>query len=361
MSALLAIVLLLITTLFFSYGFYKKIDRLVLFRVGSMFSAFSLLLLINLLPIRLGTTAQLVSKRDIIFVVDLTQSMNANDGRAGNDTTRLDDVRTDITTIAKQNVGASIGIVTFSDIATTYLPITTNSNDITNAVDTLFTSSYLNMPTTVVTYSDVFKKLATDTATLKKHDPTRERTVIFMSDFEIFNNSETTENVIDSTKTLTETIGGFVSIAYGKSEGSKILKMTYDYDEDTFMPYFKTSSGSNSTSLDDDFYKYLDGGPDNNYKPIVSKANKELAASIASSLKGQTLTYEQNDEYQTTISKAFSSATSAAAKDPKSQAIRQNWLYAPVAFVIAVWLVVLEILKPIWLDKLLTSKKRGRK
>lgn len=361
MNIVLFITSIVVTLLVFGYSvLLGKQRRLFRIRALSILILFSVLLGINLLPIQLTNKAQLTGNQDILFVVDTTLSMNANDGRNGNDQTRLENAKEDITAIAKENIGASIAIMTFTDVPMLYLPLTPNTADITTAIETLYTPSYLNNPPSIARYTDIFKEVTTYMEAQKKNDPTRQRTVIFVSDFEIFNKSETNEEVLAAAAPLKTHAGGFAAITYGSSEGSKILKTLFDYETGTFQPAYivNPSSSAGSSGTDFDFSKFLDSGPEGNYKAAISKANYELSGKLATSLGGQSLTYKEPGTYNAALQKAFSSAVTTAQKDPKTQALKQNWLYAPFAAVLFVLVVVQEVIKPTYIEKLATKRRK---
>lgn len=344
--------------------FRKKHHKIFFFRISSVLLIFTLITAINILPLQLANKGLNISNRDIIFVVDLTLSMNANDGRNGNDQTRLENVKDDIRSIASDNVGASVGILTFSDQSNIFLPLAQNSNDIQEAVDTLYTNTEFNTIAQVSSYKQTMESTIKYLRLQKEADPTRERVVVMMSDFEIYNKAETNGIIVQAALPLKDLTGGFVSIVYGKKEGSMILKMKYDFDSYKIVPSYTVNKYPTDKYLNDsagfDTDKYMDGGKDNNYKALISKSNIELSNLLAKSVDGQSLNYKDTNKFKTAIEKASTKANESSAKDPKSQKLRQNWLYSPVSIILIGWLVILEIFRPNFINNLF-GILRGKK
>lgn len=338
------------------YGKRRGIDRHIFWRrVVVVWGILLTTLAVALLPLRLPSTAQNISNRDIIFVLDITLSMNAVDGRSGNESTRIDDMRQDIKAIAEANVGASMGMITFSDITSLYLPLTTGSDDLDSAADTLYTATEFQAINSVVPYTEVFSMLGEYLETQQQTDPTRERVVVMMSDFEIFGNQEQAADIIQAARVIPDRGGAFVGLVYGGTEPAKMLNMQFDHQQGNYVPTYLTSSYSRYANDESaaERIKYLQ----HDYKTAYSSANPELAHQLAAQLRGQSVSATQSQEFAQPIEAASRRSASAASQDTQAQALRQNTLYIIPAFLGFVWLVALEIVKSRWAHRIVRPTK----
>lgn len=304
---------------------------------------------VNALSLGLRSAAPNVSNRDIIFLVDLTLSMNAVDSREGGDTTRLDNAKEDMLKIAEANAGAAMGIYTFADEPVLYSPMTVNSTDFSDATETLFTTTYLDALPRIAKFSDSFSRLTDYLKAQHEVDPTRERIVVVMSDFEVYNNQESQNDIVGAVRGIKDYAGGAVFITYGRDEGSFVLKTWYDYEKGTYGPQYKLSS---SLGFDDetierwgfDANKYMDVFEGGEIKGVISKPDFTLTEQLAAAVGGKAVRY--TDKLEDAVANAARPAAKQAADNEKSQALRQNWLYAPLALVLFLWLTVSEIIRP---------------
>lgn len=76
------------------------------------------------------------SKYNVLFVIDDTISMVANDGRNGQE--RLDSVKEDCKKIVEELDGANFAVITFNNSATVLSPFNNNVNHIENAVNAIY-------------------------------------------------------------------------------------------------------------------------------------------------------------------------------------------------------------------------------
>ncbi len=329
-----------------------------------LLSGLLLIALINMLSVGLLSSSPSASNRDIVFLVDLTLSMNAVDGRDGNESTRIDNVREDMLQIAQDNEGAALGIFTFSSDTEFYSPLSVNSNDFKEAVETLYTAPTLNSVASVVKYSDTFTKLEDYLKKQNEVDPTRERVVIVMSDFEVFNDQEPTEEIVNSSKKLKNYAGGLANIVYGKDEGSKILIMGYDHITGENKPWYKIKDSAYDSYTDEDVKeigfdpdKFMSSASTGDYVAVLSKPNFSLAENIAKTNGGKTIRYTDKSQYKKTIDSVSRSAAKSAASSEQSKALRQNWLYSPIALLLFIWLAISELARPAWLKSFFTKRK----
>ena len=302
-------------------------------------------IIVAMLPIAVQTVTSSASNTDILFVVDRTASMNAADGRSGNDSTRLQDVRTDMHTIADHYAGASIGIMAFSDQVSAYLPLTAGSADISTAIDTIYTTGEFETIQKVTPFNEVFKQVSDYIGRQQQLDPTRQRVVVFMSDFEIYNNQEQSDQIVTASQPIKAHGASFLGVLYGQDGGAKILNMLYDYEASQFVPAY-TKYG------DEDYIKYLraKGGP------VTSVPNVDLSAKLSAQFGTPALRANQSPAFAPAIDKAITQSGRQVAKNPQAQALNQNIVYVLPALLLFVWLCASELLRPSWL-RLLQPKR----
>jgi hypothetical protein len=303
-------------------------------------------LLIAILPATVAGRSTVVSNRDIVIVADLTQSMNALDGRDGGETTRIDDMRKDIKQLADSQAGASIGIMTFADRTDLYLPLTTGSGDIHSAADTLFTASSNQSISKIASYLDVFGKVGEYLVEQNNTDPTRERVVVFMSDFEIFKQQEPEGDIVAGVRKISEQGAGFVAVSYGSTNPVKMLKMQFNYLTGLFEPAYKVYGGTDESSR---YYQ-------DNYKTVFSAANPELATKIADNIGGRSIDATKSQDFQQSIEQGASKSLSAKSASSELQASNQQLFYVIPAAVGFGWLIVMEVIKPDWAMRRLSPR-----
>jgi hypothetical protein len=300
------------------------------------------------LPLGLSGRSTQVTNRDIILVADLTQSVNALDGRTGAESTRLDDMKADMKQIANDQVGASIGIMTFSDRTDLYLPLTTGSDDIRSAIDTMYTAASNQSINKIVSYQEVFTKVGEYIEAQNQTDPSRERVVVFLSDFEVFKQQETNPEIRDKATAITSQGAGYVGLLYGSGQPVKMLNIQFNYLEGRVEPAH--------VILDDqtEGVKYYQ----DNYKTVFSTANPDLSEQIASQLGGTSIKTADSQDFTPAIESAAGKANASATQNLQSQATRQPLLYVVPALVGFIWLVSVEIIKPSWAMRRLNTNPR---
>lgn len=365
MRLILAIIFILIFIVFSLLIHFKlKVSYTTKFRVYPLMFLFCLMLIINLIPIGISGPSKLASNRTILFLVDTTPSMNANDGIEGNDQTRIENAKKDIKKIAQDNVGADIAIMNFAHDSFVYLPATHNTQDINSSIDTLYTATTSRQVPSVLSFTDVFNNVANYTKQYKNNNINRELNVIMISDFEIFKDSEQSTDIINSSSQLLQSVDSFTAISYGSKDGAKILQTTFDYQTGTIIPTFKNiNSTFSNTNNTDDFNKYLYGGSDydNGQKEnkgfVISKSNPDLEIQISKKLNGEYLSYADQAKFNESLNKMLDKAHKKNTSSPEYQQAQQNWLYAIVASTIFAWLIIIEVIKPRFIQKHLDKKE----
>lgn len=333
------------------YGLRKhKLYQYFWRRILMVWAGILLIVLVAVAPIRVQSDSGGLSNTDLIIVADLTQSMNAVDGRGGNERTRIEDMRDDIRQLANDYAGASVGLYTFSDVSGLYLPLTIGSDDINNAVDTLYTATQFQTVPKVASYKDVFHDVATYVDAQKQADPTRRRIVVFMSDFEIYKDQEQSAEIVSAAKELTDHGASFAGVVYGTTNPAKMLLISYDYETHVYQPsYLKYG--------DEEYSKYLQESS----KTVFSSANPGLAEQIATATSGSVVqaTTDQ-DKIKSAVDKAASRAGKLTAQNNQTQAIRQNPFYVVPAVLLLAWLVAVEIVQlPVVVSRLWRGRQKG--
>lgn len=323
------------------YGRRKFRGNTMWRRVIVVWGVVTMTILVAILPIGLSGRSTTVSNRDVILVVDLTQSVNAVDSRAGGEATRIDDIKTDMRRIAEEQVGASIGIMTFSDRTDLYLPLTTGSADVNTAIDTLYTASSNQSISKIVRYQDVFKSVSEYLAAQRQTDPTRERVVVFMSDFEIFKEQESRDDIVNAASAIANEGAAYVGLAYGSGQPAQMLSVGFNYLSGNFEPTYITYP------TEGDVNKYLQ----DNYKPVFSTANPELSGQIAQRIGGQSIKPTDSEQFAPILEKAAGKSSSATSRDTQTQARKQQIFYVFPALFGFTWLVMIELIRPSWAMK----------
>lgn len=154
-----------------------------------------------------------INNFDILFVVDNTISMQAND--YGNNKTRLDAVKSDIKYIIDHYEGARFSVISFSNDAKILIPYTTDSNLAFETIDILkppnefyARGSSLNTPIDTIIESLNISH--------KKED--RIRIIFFISDGEITDDSE-----LESYSKIASLIDNGAVLGYGTKKGGYMI------------------------------------------------------------------------------------------------------------------------------------------
>lgn len=179
-----------------------------------------LLFLINLRPmIRLNNQENLTSNLDIIFVIDNTISMNAEDYNGSGK--RLDGVKEDSKKIIEDFAGARFSLILFNNTAKLTIPYTRDTEMVKEAIEiTEPVKSFFAKGTSLNTPKEELEKLLKRSAEEEKE---RTRIVIFMSDGEITN-----QQALESYKSLHKYIDGGIILGYGTTEGAHMMDNTTD-------------------------------------------------------------------------------------------------------------------------------------
>ncbi len=207
-----------------------------------------LLFIINLrIMIPTNNSRILSNNLDVLFVVDNTISMNAEDYNGTN--TRLNGVKKDCKYIVNRLNGARFSLITFNNNARIITPYTKDLNitkeaiDIIEPIDEFYAEgSTLNAP--------LESMLVSLKSSQKKDD--RIRILFFISDGEITNDSK-----LESFKEIKEYITDGAVLGYGTNSGG-YMKSTHEYSlDDYIMDYTKINIDRALSKIDEDNLKQI--------------------------------------------------------------------------------------------------------
>ena len=254
-----------------------------------------LLFIINLrLMIPSNNSIILSNNLDVLFVIDNTISMNAED-YDGNKT-RLSAVKKDCNYIIKKLNGARFSLITFNNKAKVVTPFTKDYNITTEAIDIITPieelyakGSSLNTP-----YDEIINSLKSS----EKND-NRIRILFFISDGEI-----TDESTLKSFKEIAKYINNGAVLGYGTTKGGYMKTKSkwsdneeYIIDESNYK-YEKAISKIDEKNLkkiaDDIKIDYIHMEKQSNINNKLSEIEKTVKNGIASSDKS---TYEDTYYY----------------------------------------------------------------
>lgn len=185
-----------------------------------------LLFIINLrIQLKSGTSQIVTTNIDVLFVIDNTLSMVAEDYDGYE--RRLDGVKEDCDYILEELSGANFSLITFNNTAQLVFPYTKDVSMVESAVKTLKTMDNLNGRGTTlnVSYDMIEEQLKKS----KEKDETRKRILFLISDGEI-----TAENSkLESFSGLNDLVDGGAVLGYGTEKGGKMK-----YDSTTNSSYY---------------------------------------------------------------------------------------------------------------------------
>jgi Ca-activated chloride channel family protein len=222
---------------------------------------------------------------NVLFVVDTTISMWAED--YDGDHSRMDGVREACNTIMDEFSGSSFSIVTFSDVAEVTMPLTTDKQSITDALEyiyepTIYTARGSNMNCPVGEMDRILEYM-------KSEYEDRETIVFFFSDGEETNDGSKDNSLVDSSDD--EDADSEDSEDTKDSDGSGEAE---DSSSSKYAPYASVSgkidggavigvgSFDGTTMVDGDGNEVNDPGTG---KPAVTRLGRDSLEEIASELR----------------------------------------------------------------------------
>ena len=180
-----------------------------------------------------GESKTVANNIDILFIIDNTISMNAEDYQGSQK--RLDGVKTDCKRIIEKLNGARFSVITFNNDTKKLTPYTRDGNTVNETIEIIepiyelyAKGSSLNTPKEEME------------ETLKhsyRSDPDRIRIVFFISDGEITDDSK-----LQSYASMKQYIQGGAVLGYGTSNGAIMHYKDYYYDDTNEKVLMDTSS-----------------------------------------------------------------------------------------------------------------------
>lgn len=188
-----------------------------------------LLFVINLrIMVRDGDIPTVMPKVDVMFVVDNTISMLAED--YGDHERRIDAVKADCQYITEQLPGASFSVVKFDDAVKVMIPYTVDANMVVETIGLMNgVSQYHARGTSLNTVMDAMEPILNDGRENFK-------VVFFISDGEVLSGEQ-----LKSYGGLKELVDGGAVLGYGTEKGGPMLPVEY-YEEEseaTYLYYYE--------------------------------------------------------------------------------------------------------------------------
>lgn len=224
-----------------------------------------LLFIINLRIMIPTNNSKIISNDlDVLFVIDNTISMNAEDYNGTK--TRLSGIKKDCKYIINRLNGARFSIITFNNNARIIIPytkdinITKESIDIIEPINELYAKgSTLNTP---------LENILISLKSSEKKD-NRIRILFFISDGEVTNDSE-----LESYKEIKDHITNGAVLGYGTSSGG-YMKSTVEnlYNDDYIVDYSGDNHGKALSKIDENNLKHIANDMNINYIKMDKQSN----------------------------------------------------------------------------------------
>ncbi len=300
--------MLIISIALIAYIIYKnkKINKKSILRL----SLILILFIINLRPmLKTGDVNISTANLNILFVVDTTLSMNAEDMK--NSETRMDHVKEDCEYIVKAFPSANYSLISFSNDSKIQIPFTTdktmllNSVSVLHAIDELYANgSSLNTP-----QKDMLKVLKN---AKEKNDNLN--ILFFISDGEI-----TGDDKLKSYENIKEYVDDGAILGYGTEKGGYMKYIDYD-DKEVYVTYY-----------------------DSNYneKKGVSKLDKDNLEKIAKDIKIDYINMDKQSNIDGLIKEINKKATSKISDD-KQTALDDIYYIFVIPLLIILFLIYKE-------------------
>lgn len=232
-----------------------------------------LVLVIGLRPVKTYTKYEFATKNlDVLFVVDSTISMWANDYDGGK--TRMEGVKNDINLILKELSGSNFGLIAFDDTARVLSPFTQDMKYISDLVSvmTMPDSYYASGSDLSIAYRDISSLLESSD---KKEN--RKTIVFYISDGEITNGKK-----LASFAELSKYIDNGAVLGYGSADGGKMKdKFGYVYDYNSHSDAISRIDENNLKKIAGDMgIEYLNMNSGNSSLTGLVELIKESSATI---------------------------------------------------------------------------------
>jgi len=238
-------------TLFFLFAIFYGIYIVRIYRINKKIevsikkviyklilrSSYFFLMIIALLGPSFGDNKKEVNivGKDIMILVDLSESMNADDIKP----TRLEKVKFEMKKIIDQFSSDRIGIIMFSSEAYVQCPLTYDKNALNLFIETLNTSLVPNSGTDFGPALELSLSKLEDETSINKE--INSKVIILISDGEDF--GEDTESSLEQIKSSSIKL---FSVGIGSTQGSKILLRNWKFKKDNEGNDVVTKLNSNS-------------------------------------------------------------------------------------------------------------------
>ncbi|GHT81960.1 hypothetical protein FACS1894125_3800 [Actinomycetota bacterium] len=217
-----------------------------------------------------------VSDISVLFVIDNSGSMSGVESEAqdGNPTTRLDQVKDDVTNIVSYMPPSKYSAITFNSISTVALPLTKDLRAVVNWAQGLTPEiTKYSKGTQLDSPESLMQKQILD---IHETNPKDRIFVIFMSD----GDSEITDDQIAQYGALDGQISSGIVLGYGTSDGAKMLSYAPDLTTiDSLLKIADPNSQKTATSGDKNYIKDPTTGND-----AISKLDANSLERLSDSL-----------------------------------------------------------------------------
>lgn len=246
------------------------------------------------------------SNLDVLFVVDTTMSMLAEDYDGTN--MRLTGVRADIKTITEKLTGARFALIGFDNTAYLSVPFTTDSTSIIGAADVISPIYFYYANGTSIDAPIDIMRDTLETATKKTE---RSRIVFYMGDGE-----QTSDTSPKSFSELRGLIDAGAVLGYGTESGGKFKEVSYAGTSESYATYF------------DENY---------NMRDALSIIDETNLRNIANDIGVVYLHSENTDDVARIIDEVSKSATQISTG--RKVSVRQDiyWIFALVFVGLLLW------------------------
>lgn len=281
--------------------------------------------LLGMLPFGVLSTQEVAGSTDVLFVVDLTYSMNARDATyEGRQLSRLDHVQEHIQDISQTLVGSRVAILAIDNSTTLYLPMTTSERDVRIAAETLFTKSASQsvVPPSMTAGIDEARSYL---ERQREVDDTRRQIVVFMTDGEVNSTEDDNDSVANAFSNLAKDTQGSLVIGYGNTTGTTIPTLRYDSIE--------------LEVVDSGFKVYDPEGKGD----AITKRNDELLDRIGELANVEYVAANDSPDISVLAESLRTSAGAQRLNNGTTRALNQNVLHVPYALGALVLVSALEI------------------
>ncbi len=257
-----------------------------------------------------GKTSPGTTNLDVIFAIDTTSSMGANDYKSKQ--MRLEGVKHDLKLLREKFKGAHISVITFDSSARLVLPSTTDSAIFESVVDTLDREVFATSSGSSI--DKPFELIEQQLKNSKSAHPDWNRLLYYMGDGE-----QTSDKKIMSSESLADLVDGGGVFGYGTQDGASMQKNT-------------GIVGDTANQSESNVIKTIDPAT-KQFVPAVSKLDEEALKKIADKAN---LDYENRNNADDIV---LTTRVKTAVDESKSVSTYINlyWLFAVPLVMLLFW------------------------